>query len=406
MNFLKKLFDKKIEKDSLYDKIILGKIISYGIAIAPIYKAKIDIFSYKSKIEFKNAIDITINELELLYKNSNYNFYLTQSILLRDRDIKLLDNLDDFNIYIKNNIQPLTTPIFNKNRCDYLDIQKRVFSHIGQNSSIIFPKKPSILIADDVLPSDILLFKDNNIIGVILKKASKNSNSSKLLRELNIPTMLIRENIKDTPKALLDASLTGGLIENPTDEEIIYAKNKNLNNIELKDTFIDCSSLLKSDNLSIDEEVKIYKNVFKQSNTINIKSLNIQIFDKDTKRFEQHIKAVLRSSRGLNINLALSMVSTPNEFKDIKNVILNIQKKYNLEDSNIKYGLNIEVPSTIFFIKGFNKVVDFYHIDRESLYKNLFATTEDVNPSSVELSYIIDTHILPSVRLQETIDII
>jgi len=325
---------------------------------------------------------------------------------LRDRNIKLLDNLDDFNIYIKNNIQPLTTPIFNKNRCDYLDIQKRVFSHIGQNSSIIFPKKPSILIADDVLPSDILLFKDNNIIGVILKKASKNSNSSKLLRELNIPTMLIRENIKDTPKALLDASLTGGLIENPTDEEIIYAKNKNLNNIELKDTFIDCSSLLKSDNLSIDEEVKIYKNVFKQSNTINIKSLNIQIFDKDTKRFEQHIKAVLRSSRGLNINLALSMVSTPNEFKDIKNVILNIQKKYKLEDSNIKYGLNIEVPSTIFFIKEFNKVVDFYHIDRESLYKNLFATTEDVNPSSVELSYIIDTHILPSVRLQETINII
>ena len=100
------------------------------------------------------------------------------------------------------------------------------------------------------------------------------------------------------------------------------------------------------------------------------------------------------------------MVSTPNEFKDIKSVILNIQKKYKLEDSDIKYGLNIEVPSTIFFIKEFNKVVDFYHIDRESLYKNLFATTEDVNPSSVELSYIIDTHILPSVRLQETIDII
>jgi phosphoenolpyruvate-protein kinase (PTS system EI component) len=393
LTILKKILNKFIIKQDLsnYYNIIYGKVIYQGVVVAPIYKAKLDISTYKVDIEFKEVIDICINELDVLYKDSKYKFYLTQKELLDKDNIKSLTNLDEFNRYIKEHIQSLTSNIFNSSRCDYLDIQKRVFFHLGQKSSIIFPNEPSILVSDDILPSDILLFKDNNIVGVVLKKASKNANSSKLLNKMKIPTMLIRDNINNVNMALLDASLDGGLIENPLDRDIQFAKSKNilsLSNIDNK--FINSNKILKSKKLSIDEETKIYKNLFRTSNSLYIQTLDIRLFDNDTEKFEQNIKAILRASRGLEINIAFSMVSTPNEFKDMKNILLNIGKKYKLDTQNIKLGIIIEVPSVIFFIEKFNTLVDFYHIDREILSQNLFLTKEEVNISSVEVSYIIN----------------
>jgi len=373
LNIFKKLFSSKIVTKDYIGDILTGEVISQGVVVAPLYKAKVEISVDESSMSFRDALNNSINEIDLL----DSRLFQRQRDILKDIDIKNIDNIEDFNRYIKESIQPLTATIFNSSRCDYLDIQRRLFTYIGQSSLIIFPQKPSILYADDLLPSDILLFKDNNIIGVVLKKASKYSNSSKLLQELNIPTILIREMIDESDLSILDTSSSKGLfIERASTEDIKFSKTREIKRLKInREEYFDSRDIFELKDKTSEQKIKKYRAVFKKSDNIIVKTADIRLFYRDTIKFEEHIKSILKASKGLNINLALSMVSTPNEFKDIKNIINHIAKKYKLESSHIEYGLVIEVPISLFNIEEFNTLVKFYIIDRESLSKHLFATS-------------------------------
>jgi len=50
-----------------------------------------------------------------------------------------------------------------------------------------------------------------------------------------------------------------------------------------------------------------------------------------------------------------------------------VSYKHNLDISQIQFGIMLEVPSTLFLIPEFNKVVDFYSIGTNDLTQYLFA---------------------------------
>ena len=67
------------------------------------------------------------------------------------------------------------------------------------------------------------------------------------------------------------------------------------------------------------------------------------------------------------------MISTPQEFTEAKIIAQTVAKENNLTISNIQFGIMLEVPSVIFGLKEFNKLVDFYSIGSNDLTQYLFA---------------------------------
>ena len=83
------------------------------------------------------------------------------------------------------------------------------------------------------------------------------------------------------------------------------------------------------------------------------------------------------------------MVSSVEEFIEAKAFAQNVAKEYAIDISNILFGIMIEVPSVLFLLEDFNKVVDFYSIGTNDLTQYLFAIerthailkTNDLSPA-------------------------
>lgn len=454
-NFFESLMDAEIKppptfknesletlNPSLYENSGLkGSIIAEGIVVAPLYQATIKIENQSNNLTFKEALQKSIQELERLHtteqETPNASIYLAHKTLLEDKEIQKLTTLEEFSSYIKEHIQSLQASSFDARRADYLDIQKLILSQLGQHSVLILPETPSILFADDLLPSEVATLAKSAIVGVILKKSSLLSHSAILLKSFGIPSIIIRDSLVANEMSILDASL-GLLIANPSTEDIHRANKRVLQHQEIlqnadskrfdttqtkegkeirilanvtdfksakeaKEQGADGIGLLRSEFLfqtkepTLEEQTKAYRNIFKLFDRVTIRTLDIggdkelpyvkmakesnpflgirgvRLFDSHPELIQTQIKAILKASKGKAINIMFPMVSTPKEFKDAKALTLRIAQKYKLKVDNVKFGIMIEVPSVIFQIDAFNPLVDFYSVGTNDLTQYLFA---------------------------------
>ena len=74
------------------------------------------------------------------------------------------------------------------------------------------------------------------------------------------------------------------------------------------------------------------------------------------------------------------MISTTQEFIEAKTIAQKVAKENNLDISKLQFGIMLEVPSVIFALKAFDKLVDFYSIGSNDLTQYLFAI-ERTHPS-------------------------
>ncbi len=74
---------------------------------------------------------------------------------------------------------------------DYQDLLRRVKSHLGYSYTLTYPKTPFILLAEDLLPSEIQLLEKSKVQGIILKNTSSTSHTAILLRSTGITSMVV-----------------------------------------------------------------------------------------------------------------------------------------------------------------------------------------------------------------------
>ncbi len=431
----------KIEKAIYSKQLLRGTSIYEGIVIAPLYRATLKIENKSNNLNFQEALQKSIQELDKLYEShkqsANASIYLAHKTLLEDQEIQNITTLDAFNIYIKKHIQSLQATSFDARRADYLDIQKLILAQLGQSSTLVLPDTPFILFADDLLPSEVAILAKSAVAGVVLKKSSLLSHSAILLKNFSITSVIIRDTIFPNDESILDASL-GLLIPNPSQEDKDIAKDRIIKNQEIKHSAdlkkfdktinkngkevkilanitnlesakeakaqgADGVGLLRSEFIfqskepSLEEQTKVYRDIFKLFDTITIRTLDvggdkelpyikmakeanpflgirgIRLFDSHPEILQTQMKAILRASKGKAIKIMFPMVSTPKEFINAKATTLRIAQKYKLKVDNVKFGIMIEVPSVIFQIDAFNDIVDFYSIGTNDLTQYLFA---------------------------------
>ena len=235
-----------IEKQpSNYEAIAIeGESIAGGIAIAPPFfysrqkssrqkshtqKSTIQESFTPNKIRFDEAVAKSTQELETLalqeQNPQTSAIYLAQKELLASLQTQV-DNLDDFQTLIQNESLALTDTKLASKDVDYDDILARVKRHLGIFMEITFPQDPFILIADNLLPSEITHLEKTQVQGVILQKGSRYSHTAILLRSGGIVSIVASLEKKQPQKRVLLDSSAGVVILAPTNADIKKAQTK------------------------------------------------------------------------------------------------------------------------------------------------------------------------------------
>ena len=255
---------EQIEKESYrYDgNAIEGDIISEGITIAPVYHYKVKEVLHKSDLSFQEALDKSLDELEGLYtthqKNDNATIYLAQKELLASLGQKT-ETLLELETLVEDESQELLGTKLDSKRSDYQDLLQRVKKHLGIELKATFPDTPFILLANDLLPSEIDTLVKTSVSGVILKETSINSHTAILLRGAGITALIadITQLLPDT-KVILDAH-SGSVVYTPSSDDLQKAKNR-LEKNEAQKTLAS-TKRFKSAVTSQGKEIKVFANV-------------------------------------------------------------------------------------------------------------------------------------------------
>ena len=222
-----------VQEEEKYESVtIKGITINKGVVIAPLAEYETHEFSQDVTIKttIKEAIKLTKEELYELYqanktKDEAQIFLAQQELISSDMFRYNCPNIKTFRNIIKEQIRKLENTKFESRISDYLDVQQRVLSHLGISSILTLPSTPYILLADDLLPSDIIKLSQTPIQGLILQKGTLTSHASILLRSFEIPSMIITQPIQFSQQAILDAN-SGDLILTPSQKDLERATRK------------------------------------------------------------------------------------------------------------------------------------------------------------------------------------
>ena len=96
------------------------------------------------------------------------------------------------------------------------------------------------------------------------------------------------------------------------------------------------------------------------------------------------LEAILTASKGKKIKIMFPMVATPREFIEAKELTIKLCQKLHIDPNNIQLGIMIEIPSVLFMLEQFNKIVDFYSIGTNDLHQYLFAVDRTHSTFKIE----------------------
>lgn len=252
------------------EQILHGIPVSPGFAIGNIFIYQRFVPSYKERIlndadviSEKQRFEIAIKETEhelIALKNEIHKemggelaeLISFQITLLYDQDlykstIEFIENRKRnaefaYSEVLKRYIVPLNaakTPFFRERLADITDVSSRVLSNIlGVELPTTYEVTPgSLLIAYDLLPSEVALLDRNRVIGIAMEAGGKTSHTSIMTKAKEIPAVVGIENLlkkvsviiqndQDVDNtAILDGS-RGILIIEPSEKKINFYKKE------------------------------------------------------------------------------------------------------------------------------------------------------------------------------------
>ena len=440
--------DKQIEEikqeEESYESITLkGQTIGKGVAIAPIIEYETyEREDNKNGLSFRDALKIAKKELyELYMKNKTTDeaqiFLAQQELLSSDLFRYDCTNIKIFRNIIKGEIKKLENTRFESRISDYKDIEQRVLAHLGIDTIIELPDTPYILVAEDLLPSEIMRLMDTKVAGVVLKKGTPTSHASILLRSFGVPSMIIADIITPSSEAILDAN-SGNLVVTPTSNDLEKAYNRqiafkafqeigyqkrfepaitksgkkvqvlaNITDVisaqEAKEKGADGVGLLRTEFLfqdkrpTLEEQILTYAEIMTIFDDITIRTLDvggdkalsyapipkepnpflgvrgIRFSLQEQTLFREQLLGIFLAHNQKPLKVMFPMVSSVEEFNTAKQIAEEVAQENNVDIGNIQFGIMLEVPCVIFALKEFDKVVDFYSIGTNDLTQYLFA---------------------------------
>jgi multiphosphoryl transfer protein len=426
----------KIETTKSFDfegKATKGTTISSGIAIGIPYL-------WQNNFECKNVDNQTFDNayrqtLDKLLSMGNNDIFVAQKALLESLP---KTSLEEFESAINMVISSLKGSEHEAKIADYKDLLNSIKTNMSGTKNVKFPKDDFIVIADELLPSDILKLAGSLVKGVVVKNLSPRSHVALLLRSHKIPAISIDKNIENINDTVILDATNGLLVIEPSEDDLVKAKEdidknssselldfkarfesaitKDGKKIKVQANIADVQSakealmsgcdgigLLRSEFLfqekkpSVDEQCRAYSEIFELFDEVTVRTLDIggdkslpyiklndeqnpflgirgvRLLKTHRDIIGEQLLAILKASRKKDLKVMFPMVATVDEFVEAKELALTIAKENKLNLDNVSFGIMIEVPSVLFLLEEFNKVVDFYSIGTNDLSQYLFA---------------------------------
>ncbi|HQR72948.1 MAG TPA: HPr family phosphocarrier protein [Sulfurovum sp.] len=369
-------------------------------------------------------------------EEENGTIYLAQKELLFSLG-STSATLSEFEQKIQKESQKLIGTMLDSKRSDYQDILQRTKTHLGFNTEVIFPDVPFIFVSKHLLPSEVDTLKHTKVAGVILQETALNSHTAILLRAAGICAVICDAALTQNETIILDANAGVILqnpsqedvekaLQRQTTEQA--QKTRNAHNrfqraytaegkpIQVLANVSDLASaeaakeqgaegigLLRSEFLFKNEkpsfliQKEAYESIFALFDDITVRTLDvggdkalpyitlpyeanpflgvrgIRLLQTHPEILEEQLHALFAAAQNKPIKIMFPMVSSVEEFVNMKRFAQEIAKKYALDISHLRFGIMIEVPSVLFLLEAFNEVVDFYSIGTNDLTQYLFA---------------------------------
>ncbi len=146
---------------------------------------------------------------------------------------------------------------------DIRDISERIIDALEQKKGEWHLDKPSIICAEDLTPSETVLFDKKKILGFVTEGGSTNSHTAILARNMNIPAIIgVGEsfllNVKDGDTIGVDSS-KGEIFVHPDEETVILLKDKERQFFEKRELL---KRLKGKENVTLDgHKINIFANI-------------------------------------------------------------------------------------------------------------------------------------------------
>ncbi|HFU77509.1 MAG TPA: HPr family phosphocarrier protein [Epsilonproteobacteria bacterium] len=202
---------------------LLGESIYQGLAIAPLYHYTQEESYIKNNATFQGSVVHAMSILSKRFEESTQkdiaNIYLAQKELLSQLSAEVHD-IDTFSALIDKEIKTLKGSKLESKAVDYQDLLRLVKSNLGYTYQVHLPSQPFILLAKDLLPSDIKQLETSSVQGVILTQSSLTSHTAILLRSAGITSLILPEDIHSTSDDVILDTYAGVLIHHPTPKDL------------------------------------------------------------------------------------------------------------------------------------------------------------------------------------------
>lgn len=271
---------------------IVGKVIYEGVTHGPIHILEKEDFKIQ-RVSIDNpeeeikrlhlAKDKALEELDTLYNKSletvgeeTAAIFEVHKMMLEDEDyLESIENIikvekvnaeyavvgtrEEF----ANMFASMEDAYMKAREADVRDISNRLirclYGHKGVDNTLLVP---SIIVADDLTPSDTVKLEKSKILAFVTARGSRNSHTAILARTMNIPALTHVKmdllNIHSGMEAIVDGT-TGEFIIDPTDEQVARVEemmNTNLKKQQELQSLMELEDVTKSG-----KKVNLYANI-------------------------------------------------------------------------------------------------------------------------------------------------
>ncbi len=231
--------------------IALGKVLIYKEPKIIVNKQKVENIAFEID-KLNKSIENGIVEVEELYEETfkimgekESNIFIAHKMMLKDPEFieSIIAKIKEENINVEWALSEVSNQyisLFENIEDEYIkerlldikDVSKRLLRILLEikNVDLSSLKEKCIIIAEDLIPSEIAKMNKENVIGIVTELGGKTSHTSIMARSLEIPTVVGAKDITDIAKngdfVIIDGK-EGLILLNPSEEEIkTYTKKR------------------------------------------------------------------------------------------------------------------------------------------------------------------------------------
>ncbi len=203
---------------SILNGIAIGKIRVYKAPVYNINEALIDDVDAELK-RYEDALEKAIKQQDVLYEKAlatageeSAAIFEVHGMLLQDDDLndaarEIITGQNRSAEYAtKTAFDNMATmfaemddPYMKARSADILDIESAVLDYLmGNDPDSMQGTEPSILVAEDLAPSETVKLDKSLLLGMITREGSSNSHTAILARSMNLPTLIQCKEIDDS----------------------------------------------------------------------------------------------------------------------------------------------------------------------------------------------------------------